>query len=733
MATVIITSTSLNVVSTLNLFLGTRVSINTETLGVAWQQNKQYRFELTEGFVKETGKNISPNPANANFFTFTTNATGPTIATTTPADNTTAATGNVNARLTITFNRNVKAGSGNVQVYQSGSPDVLLLNVPTSDALVSFVTNECRINVTGVIRASTSFYVRVDNGAITDRDGFAFTGINNATTFNFTTAASTNVLFRDLSANITGAFSPAVVAKANRRGTVVLNSAFSLVAIGGYRKFGQITTNVAFTLTATARQFKGPGIITMAAVSTATTVARKTARVNVSMQVVSAVSVYFIAIDVWQVSTFSGSIDTSTFSNQTWFAGGDPGGGQSYSFAFSSGTPGFATISEKVGGSLVERARFDDVVLNPQSVSFDSGTVAGDMGPNYNRNARFPGNRENYNFSNLEFGWSVATDAQGLHVAVLALQRQSSLSYGTYVRVYTREGTYDNEPNQNYIVNQNPPRTWAEKMSAVPTSIRAGAPKGQFGTELTRNWSTNFISYQSVPKQFPGFNSSNGNLIQTTPIENTNEARILMSGDGNAIRVYIKKTGQGQHWVAKKPTDQIASFVVPGLNRKRWVSISLQQGPGGGIVNASLGRYIAGNVGYHEDTFCFCVFSEITIGNQYETAQFSLTSAPGRIASNGVADYGSERLLVLSFAAINDSGTTAAVISFPQSGIGTSSFHLLHIFRYFKGVWQETNQIRLDNTPTNMLFIPPATGGQPDRILVISSSVNTYRIITFVR
>lgn len=191
--------------------MASRVTINTETLGIAWVAGQQFRIALQEDFVREVGNTENPNPANANLITFTTNATGPTIATTTPADNTTAATGIVNARLSIFFVRNIKAGSGNVQVYQSGSPDVLLLNVPTSDPLISFVDNELRITVTGLMRANTSYYVRVDNGAITDRDGFAFTGINNATTFNFTTAASTNVLFRDLSANITGAFSPQMI------------------------------------------------------------------------------------------------------------------------------------------------------------------------------------------------------------------------------------------------------------------------------------------------------------------------------------------------------------------------------------------------------------------------------------------------------------------------------------------------------------------------------------------
>lgn len=249
MATVIITSTSLNVVSTLNLFLGTRVSINTETLGVAWQQNKQYRFELTEGFVKETGKNISPNPANANFFTITTNS-APTIATTTPVDNTTAATGIVNARLTITFNRKIKLGSGNVQVYQSGSPDVLLLNVPTSDPLISLVDTELRITVTGLMRASTSYYVRVDNGAITDRDGFAFTGINNTTTFNFTTAASTNVLFRDLSANITGAFSPTMTAQRTRPGQIVMASSFASTTTIQRNRLGASNMSSTFTILA---------------------------------------------------------------------------------------------------------------------------------------------------------------------------------------------------------------------------------------------------------------------------------------------------------------------------------------------------------------------------------------------------------------------------------------------------------------------------------------------------
>jgi hypothetical protein len=226
--------------------MASRVTINTETLGIAWVSGQQFRIGLQEDFVREVGNTENPNPANANLITFTTNATGPTIATTTPADNTTAATGIVNARLTITFNRKIKLGSGNVQVYQTGSPDVLLLNVSTSDPLISLVDTELRITVTGLMRASTSYYVRVDNGAITDRDGFAFTGINNATTFNFTTAASTNVLFRDLSANITGAFSPQMIVGVIKKFTAnIPTSTFNTVFT--VRKIARPLNNVLFS------------------------------------------------------------------------------------------------------------------------------------------------------------------------------------------------------------------------------------------------------------------------------------------------------------------------------------------------------------------------------------------------------------------------------------------------------------------------------------------------------
>jgi len=245
MATVIIPSTTFTATATLNLFLGTRVNINTEALGIAWVKNKQYRIELTEGFVKEVGKNISPNPGINNLTTITINSTDPTIQSTSPADNATNVTNNNN--ITITFNRGIKVGTGTIRLYKSDNTLIRTYTLPS--AKVTFPTlSSVKIDVLGDLVASQGYYLLMDAGTILDKDGFSFGGISSSATLNYTTAASTNVDFPDLisSMSLTATLSAVTFIKEPIRITLSRNAVFALTcnAIA-------VTPNTAYLLDAT--------------------------------------------------------------------------------------------------------------------------------------------------------------------------------------------------------------------------------------------------------------------------------------------------------------------------------------------------------------------------------------------------------------------------------------------------------------------------------------------------
>ena len=251
MATVIIPSTTFTATATLNLFLGTRVNVNTDALGIAWVKNKQYRIELTEGFVKEVGKNISPNPGINNLTTITTNALGPQKTISSPGDN--EAFVDNNRSVTVTYDRQIEVGSGNIQLYQSDN--TLLATIAVPSAAVTFPTaTQMRISVLGLLRANQSYYYLFDAGVVKDKDGFDSVVISSSVALNYTTSATNDIAFPfpDLSANITGAFSPIFIFGGKLKGIVA-----------------NITTP-SFTMSVTARKTARPVVPLTVQATTAT-------------------------------------------------------------------------------------------------------------------------------------------------------------------------------------------------------------------------------------------------------------------------------------------------------------------------------------------------------------------------------------------------------------------------------------------------------------------------------
>jgi methionine-rich copper-binding protein CopC len=107
----------------------------------------------------------------------------------TPADN--AINVAPDANLTITFNESVKKGTGNI-LLKKVSDNSTLESIPVTSGLITISGNTVTINPSFDLPGSTAVYVNIPNTAIADLANNAYAGINNATTWNFTTVTTDN-------------------------------------------------------------------------------------------------------------------------------------------------------------------------------------------------------------------------------------------------------------------------------------------------------------------------------------------------------------------------------------------------------------------------------------------------------------------------------------------------------------------------------------------------------------
>lgn len=101
-----------------------------------------------------------------------------------PADDATGAS--VNTSLNVSFNENIKAGSGNIELREVVSGNI----VETFDVQnnVSIVNNTLTATPSGPLANNLEYTVHIPSGAITDLSDNAYAGFTNNTTWNFTTA-----------------------------------------------------------------------------------------------------------------------------------------------------------------------------------------------------------------------------------------------------------------------------------------------------------------------------------------------------------------------------------------------------------------------------------------------------------------------------------------------------------------------------------------------------------------
>jgi hypothetical protein len=101
----------------------------------------------------------------------------------------------LNTNLEIQFNKQVKAGTGNITIVGGTTPVVIPVTGGVTGT-VAFSGNTLTINPTADLEGNTSYHILIDAGAIEDfaTPANAFAGISNATTWNFSTINHAPVL-----------------------------------------------------------------------------------------------------------------------------------------------------------------------------------------------------------------------------------------------------------------------------------------------------------------------------------------------------------------------------------------------------------------------------------------------------------------------------------------------------------------------------------------------------------
>src|SRR5690606_34765695 len=93
-------------------------------------------------------------------------AVAPTLQTLTPADG--ASNVAVDANVVMTYSEEITLEAGYIVIYVSADPPVVSIGVAANGGQLSITNNELTIIPTADLNESTSYYIHVDNGAVTD-------------------------------------------------------------------------------------------------------------------------------------------------------------------------------------------------------------------------------------------------------------------------------------------------------------------------------------------------------------------------------------------------------------------------------------------------------------------------------------------------------------------------------------------------------------------------------------
>jgi methionine-rich copper-binding protein CopC len=147
-------------------------------------------IQMASGVLTDLNENKFAGITNAGTWNFTTenpsptDQTPPVISSLQPSDN--GINVDAKAKLVITFNENIKKGSGAITIGQ-GSAEKQIIDVGSA----SISGNTLTFNPPNDFPTGADITIQIPPGIVTDEAGNAFGGFTNATTWNFTVKSNT--------------------------------------------------------------------------------------------------------------------------------------------------------------------------------------------------------------------------------------------------------------------------------------------------------------------------------------------------------------------------------------------------------------------------------------------------------------------------------------------------------------------------------------------------------------
>lgn len=96
------------------------------------------------------------------------------------------------ANLTISFEKNIYAGAGNIEIKKISDDSIAETISVTSNGITGWGTNSITINPENFLPFNTELYINIDEGAIKDVDDNEYLGINSISNWNFITRPGSN-------------------------------------------------------------------------------------------------------------------------------------------------------------------------------------------------------------------------------------------------------------------------------------------------------------------------------------------------------------------------------------------------------------------------------------------------------------------------------------------------------------------------------------------------------------
>ena len=167
---------------------GSKVTVSNTVVTInpdgTFQSPGSYYVKVASSAIQDASGNAYVGIQNTTSWNFATvDAVAPRVATLIPADDATSVA--VGVSLVMTMDENVSSGSGDIVIYNPD--DTVFESIPITDAKVTIANDQVTVDPTSDLAENTVYYVQVAGTALTDASANAYAGIQDKTTWNFTT------------------------------------------------------------------------------------------------------------------------------------------------------------------------------------------------------------------------------------------------------------------------------------------------------------------------------------------------------------------------------------------------------------------------------------------------------------------------------------------------------------------------------------------------------------------